>query len=215
VAPSISGTPAAGQTVSCQPGGWAGATGFSYEFFKDLGTQTPPQLLAGPSAQSTYTVQNGDVGTQVFCVVKASGTGGYGFGVSPDVTGAAPVITTPPARVVDTSKPTLAVARRSCTTKGSCVVNVLVTDAPPSAGIARVAAKLRWRTVVACNSRGKRCTKMITKTLRAKPIGGGHFLVTATQLKAGAYTLLMTAYDKAGNKQQRETRITLRVKKRR
>jgi hypothetical protein len=213
-APTISGSPAAGQTVICQPGGWSGATGFAYEFFKDLGTQTQPQLLAGPTAEGTYKVQSGDVGTQVFCVVKASGPGGYGFGVSPDVTGAAPIITTPPAHVVDTSKPTLAVARRSCSTRGRCVVNVLVTDASPSAGIARVAAKLRWRTVVACHSKTKRCTRMKTKTLHSKAIGGGHFLVTATRLKPGAYTLLMSAYDKAGNKQKRETRITLRVKKR-
>jgi hypothetical protein len=77
-----------------------------------------------------------------------------------------------------------------------------------------VAAKLRWRTVVACHSKAKRCTKMKTKTLQSKAIGGGHFLVTATRLKPGAYTLLMSAYDKAGNKQKRETRITLRVKKR-
>jgi hypothetical protein len=215
VAPSISGSPAAGQTVTCQPGGWSGATGFAYEFFKDMGTQAQPQLLAGPTASGSYTVQGGDVGTQVFCVVKAAGPGGYGFGVSPDVTGAAPVITTPPSRVVDTSQPTLAVARRSCSTRGRCVVNVLVTDASPSAGIARVAARLRWRTVVKCHTRKSgRCTKMKTKTLRAKAIGGGHFVVTATRLKAGAYTLLMTAYDKAGNKQKRETRITLRVKKR-
>ena len=210
---TIGGTPAAGQAITCQPGAWSGSPGFEYEFFRDAGGEGA-FLVAGPSTQPTYTVQPGDVGTQLFCIVKASNAGGYGFGTSPLVTGATAVpITTPPATVVDTAKPTLAIARKSCSRRGRCVVNALVADATPSSGIARVTAKLRWRTVVACKSAKKRCTRMKTKTLSAKAIGGGHYLVTATRLKAGTYTLILTAYDKAGNKQQKPTHTTLRVKR--
>src|SRR5919204_3277861 len=170
-------------------------------------------LVAGPSTQPTYTVQPGDVGTQLFCIVKASNAGGYGFGTSPLVTGAAAVpITTPPATVVDTAKPTLAIARKSCSRRGRCVVNALVADPTPSSGIAKVDAKLRWRTVVACKSAKKRCTRMKTKTLKAQAIGGGHYLVIVSHLKTGNYTLILTAVDKAGNKQRKATYTTLRVK---
>jgi secreted trypsin-like serine protease len=213
-ATTIAGTPAAGGAVTCQPGAWSDSPSFLYEFFKDLGSQGV-QLLAGPSADATYTVKSSDVGSQIFCIVKASNAGGYGFGVSPDVTGAAPAIVTPPPTAVDSTRPVLGVVRKSCTSRGRCVVNVVVSDASPSSGIAKVAATLRWRTVVACKSAKRRCTKMKTKTLRAKAIGGDHYLITATRLKPGAYTLLLTAYDKAGNKQRQPTRMTLRVTTRR
>jgi secreted trypsin-like serine protease len=212
VAPSISET---GRTFVCNPGQWANATGFEYEFFRDT-TGQGAFLVAGPSAQNTYTVQSADVGAQLFCIVKAAGAGGYGFGFSPVITGAAPAITLPPPTVVDTTRPTLGIARKSCSTRGRCVVNMVVADANPSSGIAKVEATLRWRTVVACKtSKTKRCTRMKTKTLKAQSIGGDHFLVTVSHLKPGNYTLILTAVDKAGNKQSKATHTTLTVKKRR
>jgi hypothetical protein len=56
---------------------------------------------------------------------------------------------------------------------------------------------------------------MKTRTLTAHSLGGDHFLVTVNRLKPGNYTLLLTAVDKAGNKQRKATRTTLTVKKRR
>ena len=202
------------QTFTCNPGQWPGATTFEYEFFRDPNGEGA-FLVSGPSASNTYTVQSSDVGAQLLCMVKASNAGGYGFGVSPVITGAAPKITTPPAAVVDTGRPTLGIARKSCTRRGRCVVNMVVGDPAPSSGIAKVEAKLRWRTVVACHSAKKRCTRMKTKTLTAQSIGGDHFLVVASRLRPGAYTLLLTAVDKAGNKQRQPTRTTLRVPKKR
>jgi secreted trypsin-like serine protease len=212
VVPSISEN---GRTFVCNPGQWSGTTGFEYEFFRDT-TGQGAFLVSGPSAQNTYTVQSADVGAQLFCIVKASGAGGYGYGVSPVITGVAPAITTPPPTVVDSSRPTLGVSRKSCSSRGHCVVNMVVTDANPSSGIAKVEAKLRWRTLVACKSNKKRrCTRMKTRTLTAHSLGGDHFLVTVNRLKPGNYTLLLTAVDKAGNKQRKATRTTLTVKKRR
>jgi secreted trypsin-like serine protease len=203
-----------GKTFICDPGQWSNATTFEYEFLRDT-TGEGAFLVSGPSAQNTYTVQSADVGAQLLCIVKASGAGGYGFGVSPVITGAAPAITTPPATVVDSSLPTLGIARKSCSTRGRCVVNMLVADSTPSSGIAKVEATLRWRTVVACKSAKRRCTRMKTKTLQAQSIGANHFLVVVSHLKPGNYTLILTAVDKAGNKQRKPTHTTLTVKKRR
>jgi secreted trypsin-like serine protease len=211
VAPSISET---GKTFVCNPGQWSNATSFEYEFFRDM-TGQGAFLVSGPSTDNSYTVQSADVGAQLFCIVKASGAGGFGFGVSPVITGAAPAITTPPPTVVDSARPTLGIARKSCSTRGRCVVNLLVADSEPSSGIAKVEATLRWRTVVACKSAKKRCTRMKTKTLTAQSIGGNHFLVIVSRLKPGNYTLILSAVDKAGNKQSRATLTTLTVKKRR
>jgi len=55
--------------------------------------------------------------------------------------------------------------------------------------------------------------KTKTKTLRARSIGGGHFVVIASHLKPQNYTLIFVAVDKAGNKQRRPTETTLRIKK--
>jgi secreted trypsin-like serine protease len=203
-----------GKTFICAPGQWSNATTFEYEFLRDS-TGEGAFVVSGPSAQNSYTVQSADVGAQLLCIVKASGAGGYGFGVSPVITGAAPAITTPPPTVADSSLPTLGIARKSCSTRGRCVVNMLVADAAPSSGIAKVEATLRWRAVVACKSAKKRCTRMKTKALKAQSIGANHFLVVVSRLKPGNYTLILTAVDKAGNKQRKPTHTTLTVKKRR
>ncbi len=211
---TVSGTPAAGQTVSCQAGAWSGGPSFQYQFYKDLGNQNF-QRIAGPAAQSTYAVQPADAGSQIFCVVKATAAGGYGFGVSADVTGSGPILTTPPPPVTDTKRPTLAVARKSCSTRGRCVVNLQVADPSPSAGIAKVDSKLRWRTIVRCHTRRSgRCAKTKTKTVRAKAIGGGHYLIVVSHLSPRTYALILRAVDKAGNHQRSSTYVTLKVKRR-
>ncbi|MGZ4201006.1 MAG: hypothetical protein ACXVRH_02980, partial [Thermoleophilaceae bacterium] len=100
--------------------------------------------------------------------------------------------------------------------RSRCVVNLHVADPLPSSGIAKVLVTMRWRAVVACPRGTKsrhRCMKTKTKSLHARAIGGGHFVVTATRLKPQNYTLICTAVDKAGNKQRRPTYTTLRVKK--
>jgi secreted trypsin-like serine protease len=211
--PQLVGDAQPGHAVTCTPGGWTGSPTFLFQFARDLGSGRA-SALTQPSTQNTYLVQQGDVGAQIFCVVEATNAGGYGFDASRNVTGF--VTTTHTTTVVDSARPTLRIARRSCSSSGRCVINMQVADALPSSGIARVDAKLRWRAVVRCRTRKSgHCNRMKTKTLHAKAIGGGHYLVTVTRLKPGTYTLLLTAFDKAGNKQRQPTRATLRVKKRR
>ena len=209
----IAGTPTSGRAVTCQPGSWSGSPSFLYEFIQDPGGEQNLRLLSGPSPEGVYKVQPSDVGAQIFCIAKASNAGGYGFGVSNTVTGQTPVVTTSPRR--RQGRPTSAIAHKTCG-RTRCVVNLHVADPLPSSGIAKVLVTMRWRAVVACPRRTKsrhRCMKTKTKTLHARAIGGGHFVVTATRLKPQNYTLILTAVDNAGNKQRRPTYITLRVKK--
>lgn len=213
-ATTISGRATAGQTATCNPGAWSGGPTFAYEFFQDLGDNQRPALIGGPSPQNTYVIKAADVGLKIFCVTKATAAGGYGYGLSDDLAGS--TVTTPsPTTVKDTSKPTLSLARKSCSTRGRCVVNVQVSDRTPSSGIAGVAAKLRWRAIVRCHKRtSRRCTRTKTKTVKARSIGGGHYLIVVSHLSPRTYGLILRAADKAGNHQRRTTYVTLRVKAR-
>jgi secreted trypsin-like serine protease len=214
-ATTISGNASSGQTATCNPGAWGGGPTFAYEFFQDLGDNQTPRLIAGPITQSTYLIKAADVGSKIFCVTKATAAGGYGYGLSDDLAGST-VTSPPPTTVKDTSKPTLSVARKSCSTRGRCVVNVQVSDRTPSSGIADVAAKLRWRAIVRCHKGSrKRCMRTKTKTVKAKSIGGGHYLIVVSHLSPRTYGLILRAADKAGNHQRRTTYVTLRVKAKR
>jgi hypothetical protein len=78
-APSISGTPAPGDALTCDPGSWSGSpTGFTYQWYRDGAP------IAG-SAGQTYVVQAADQGHVLTCTVVASGAGGS----SPPATSAA------------------------------------------------------------------------------------------------------------------------------
>ncbi len=71
-APKLTGTPAAGKTLSCSAGGWANApTGYAYQWYDD---GTP---IAGATG-SKYKVTTLDEGTTLTCVVTASNAGGSG-----------------------------------------------------------------------------------------------------------------------------------------
>lgn len=85
VAPSVSGTPAAGQVLTCEPGTWSGSpTGFTITWLRD------GQPIAGATG-ATYVVSAGDRGSAISCRVVATNPGGD----SAPVTSAAAAI--PPA----------------------------------------------------------------------------------------------------------------------
>jgi hypothetical protein len=71
-APSITGTPAAGQTLSCSSGTWTGTDPISYTYtwLRD------GAAVAGPAAGSTYAVTAADEGHQIVCRVTAQNSGG-------------------------------------------------------------------------------------------------------------------------------------------
>jgi hypothetical protein len=98
--PSISGTPAVGQTLTCDNGSWTGnPTGFSYQWSSD-GTPIP-----GATAQ-TYVVQSADQGHTLTCTVIASNNGGP----SQPATSAGvaiPAAAPPPAAPTNTTAPSI------------------------------------------------------------------------------------------------------------
>ena len=68
-APTITGTPDVGDTVSCNPGTWTGSPTFSYTWELD-GTVIPG------ATTSTYTIPTTAAGGKLTCVVSATNTGG-------------------------------------------------------------------------------------------------------------------------------------------
>ena len=66
-APSISGTPVAGNTLTCSTGAWEPTPG-SYEYEWKL----DGSVVAGPGASATYQLPSGDEGKTLVCVVTAT-----------------------------------------------------------------------------------------------------------------------------------------------
>lgn len=93
--PTVTGTPAVGQTLTCTNGSWSGSpTSYSY------GWNRNGNSIAGQTT-NTYTVQSGDAGQNISCFVRATNAAGTSdFATSANVTIAAgpsaPANTAPP-----------------------------------------------------------------------------------------------------------------------
>jgi secreted trypsin-like serine protease len=218
---TMTGGNAPGQTLTCDPGAWDGATTTAYQFVNSAGQALTPLSAGG----NTYTIQASDLGTSIVCQVKVSNDGGYGFGRSRAVFVPAPVAPapplTPPSPAGDTDAPSLRVAHKSCT-KTSCTVKIKVRDASPSSGIAKVRATLNFARKVRCKSRKagaakkkRTCTTRAHRTLRAGAGKGGVFTITVKHLTPGTgYTITLLPIDKAGNRPQFSTITSIRTKPR-
>ena len=92
VAPAITGTAGAGQTLTCSAGTWTNnPTGYAYQWSRD-GTPLPG------ATGSTYAVRIADEGTTLSCVVTASNGSGTGApATSASVTVSTPNTRCPPA----------------------------------------------------------------------------------------------------------------------
>ncbi len=86
--PTITGQPAAGQTLTCNPGTWSDAESFAYRWNRD-GTPIPG------ATSPTYVVPAGDAGHVLTCTVTATGDGGSAAATSAPVTVAKPTPTGP------------------------------------------------------------------------------------------------------------------------
>jgi len=97
--PSISGTAAPGQTLTCSSGAWADSpTGYAYTW-QSNGTNISGQTT------STYTVASGDVGSAITCTVVASNAAGNSLPATspPILVAVLPV----PGAPTDSSPPTI------------------------------------------------------------------------------------------------------------
>jgi hypothetical protein len=83
-APSISGTPQAGQTLTASAGSWSGSEpiSFAYQWESCNATGGECQPITGASSQS-YTVLSGEIGATVRVVVTASNSHGQALAASP------------------------------------------------------------------------------------------------------------------------------------
>jgi secreted trypsin-like serine protease len=225
--PTITGTAQPGQTVACSPGVWLGAPEFLYRFFRDEstfshpGTATP--LTSGFSSSAAYAVVASDVGTRIFCEVLARNAGGVGSAIGTDVTvspaplTAAPAAPAPPAAPVSRPAPllapTLRVLSKTCR-RTSCTVSVRASQGVGAAAVKGVEARLTFSRRVSCRRRGKRttCRRTFRRRLAATAMPGGRFVIHATGLKPGAYTLTMTAVDTVGIRQTHPTILALAPK---
>jgi hypothetical protein len=214
-AATLSGTPEPGQTLTCDPGAWAGSPTFTYSFGGAAGTS--------PS----YVVGAQDVGRTIRCTVQARNDGGFGSATTAGllVQGPAPppptttgtTVTPPPPQ--DTTPPTSTVKYARCSgTK--CVLNVQVTDPPYTAGLGKVSVKARVTQRVRCKRRadrrrGRVCTRKRTRVAAVHRLGGTVFTAILRRARPGTYAFTIVATDAAGNKQARPGHRTLKLKKRR
>jgi hypothetical protein len=210
--PTLSGTAAIGQQLSCSPGVWTGSPSFSYAFMRsnaagDVG-------LAASGASATYTVTAADAGTSLRCIVTASNPGGSGSAESAR-TGVVPGQTpNVQPNVQDTTPPVAKVIKTRCTVT-RCTLTVRVTDAGFSAGIKSLRASVTstYRTTCRKHGRKVRCTKHKTKKLSPKRLSSTTFQVVASKLPVGKQAFTLYAIDKANNKQRLPTTKTVTTKR--
>jgi hypothetical protein len=214
-APTLTGTPEPGHTLTCDPGAWDGDPTFTYSFGGAAGTEP------------TYVVSDQDVGRTISCTVQARNAGGFGSATSSGVLihgPATPPATTqttptaPPPAPQDTTAPTSTLRYARCSgTK--CVLNVQVTDPPYTAGLGKVSVKAKVVEQVRCRRiadrrRGRICTRKRTRTAKVHRLGGTVFTAILRHAKPGTYAFTIVATDAAGNKQAKPLHKKLRLRKR-
>jgi hypothetical protein len=95
VAPTIGGTPAVGQTLTCSPGSWSAfPTSFAYQWSSD------GAAISGATG-ATYVVAKADQGHSLTCTVTASN----GFGAGQPATSAPVSVPPPPSAPAATGSP--------------------------------------------------------------------------------------------------------------
>jgi secreted trypsin-like serine protease len=226
-APLLTGVARVGQTVSCNPGTWSDpAARISTQF--ESHASSPAVARTALGSQTSYVVQPADVGGAIDCIVRASNGGGYAYATSapsavvpapsPTKPAPAPVPPTPaptpvppkPPVQVDPAAPVARITSRRCKAN-RCTINVLVSDAGFSAGIAGVQAKVRstYRTTCVRKHRRVACTKSRTRRLAGKTLSATRFRITASRLPFGRNAFAIVATDRAGHIQALPTRVTL------
>ena len=226
---TLSGARTVGQTLACNAPTWSGdpvaSTRFSFFRFK---SGTAPQLRA-TGTSPTHTTVTADLGYSFVCLAAARNEGGEfvleSGTLGPIVAPAIPVTEAPPTTTTtetttdrpipevdedrvpqDLATPRASVLRRRCGPARRCTFTVRVNDLAPSAGISKVAARVRYRT--RCRD-GRRCTRTIRVTVRRS---GAFFIVRTPRLERRSYRLVVAATDRAGNVQRVPTRFRFRLR---
>jgi trypsin len=222
--PTVGGTVAVGQTITCGAGSWTG-TGVSldYQFLRGLDSRaTAATTNLGP--QQSYVVTSDDVGSQLGCFVKAHNAGGLAYSQS----AWSATVPAPPAPVVppanqspsqvpqDTAAPVARITKTTCTAT-RCTLAVTVTDVGFSAGIKTVQSSVRSTYRSRCRRKGSHKTVACTKHRTSKPaiaaLTSTHYKVVASKLPYGTQRFTVVAIDRAGHRQALPTTKTVTTKK--
>jgi trypsin len=210
-APTLSGTAAVGQQLSCSPGAWTGGPAFSYQFVRSTSAGDVGIASTGPAA---YTVSSADAGTALRCVVTATNPGGTSVAQSARTAAVAGVNKNPSRNSLDKIAPVAKVIKTRCTST-RCVLTVSVTDAGYSAGIKTVQSSVTSTYRGTCKRKGRkvRCTKHRTKKLSARKLATKRYQIVASKLPIGKQVFTLYAVDKANHRQHLPTRKTITTKR--
>ena len=208
--PQLTGTPEAGQTLTCVNGTWAHPADFTFQFLRS------GSLVA---SGTTYVLGEADKGRTITCRVIAANRSGTALAVSnglavpvdppppaapePEPIPAPPVVPPPPPIVppaVDTLAPTASVRGRVCRRR-VCTISVLATDRG-TAGVSTVVVTLTRQS-------GRRT---IRYRVRVRRLSSGDFELRTPKLPAARYRLTVRAIDRANNRQRVATRSVFRIR---
>jgi trypsin len=222
-APTLGGTVAVGETITCGAGTWTGSgVGLDYQFLRGLdGRTTAADTNLG--SQQSYVVTSDDVGSQLGCFVKAHNGGGMAYSQSAwsATVAAAPAVVPPTNQQPsqnpqDTAAPVARITKTTCTAT-RCTLTVTVTDIGFSAGIKTVQSSVRSTYRSRCKPKGSHKTVACTKHRTSKPsiaaLTSTHYKVVASNLPYGTQRFTVVAIDKAGHRQALPTTKTVTTRK--
>jgi hypothetical protein len=220
-APTLLGQPQPGQTLTCDPGAWNGATSFRYRFLVGSVEVQPS------GGANSYLIGNADIGASITCEVRARGAGPSATAQSAPLGPVAvpvpapppppppPVVLQPPVVQTprDTTPPKAKVKKLRCGRK-VCTLDVAFDDPAPSSGLRAVEVTVTYSRRTTCKVKGRRkpCTKKATRKLKAKATGATTFRISSGSLPKGKATFRMVAVDGAGNRQPKATTASHRMK---
>ncbi len=221
--PTVGGTAAVGETITCGAGSWAGTdVSLDYQFLRGIDGRTTA-AVTNLGAQQSYVVTSDDVGSQLACYVKAHNGGGMAYSQSTwsSTVPAAPTIVPPsnqsPSQAPqDTAAPVARITKTACTAT-RCTLTVAVTDVGFSAGIKTVQSTVRSTYRSRCKRKGSHKTVACTKHRTSKPsvaaLTSTRYKVVASKLPYGTQRFTIVAIDKAGHRQALPTTKTVTTKK--
>jgi hypothetical protein len=220
--PTVGGTVAVGQTISCGSGSWDNSPALQYQFLRGIDGRTTA-AVTNLGSQQSYVVTSDDVGSQLACFVKAHNGGGLAYSQSAwsATVPAAPVVVPPsnqsPSQAPqDTAAPVARITKTTCTAT-RCTLTVTVTDVGFSAGIKTVQSSVRSTYHSRCKRKGSHKTVACTKHRTIKPsvaaLTSTRYKVVASKLPYGTQRFTVVAIDKAGHRQALPTTKTVTTKK--
>jgi trypsin len=194
--PSVAGSPAVGQTLTCQTGGWTDpAADLSVRWLSaKLDAQGHVSDVRGDTDGGTLTLTDAFAGRIVSCEVRATNGGGYRRQQARPI---GPVSATPVAasvsgqnRTQSLARPKARITRRSCAHR-RCRLTIVARGA----GATAVRATATVRRLTHCRA-AQGCAA--SRRLTVHRASAGVFTVTSARLAPGRYRFTIVATSAAG-----------------